>query len=656
MKFLLCFILMIFSFCGANRLVCHLFDETTKSLQKYCEEYKGEFPTNCTRGSNAVDSLSVDRVENLKIVGCSEFIVLDAVERYINIRTLDISYSHYRTLDWLDLSLKRLQKFNASHNEISSIWMLFENVPQITEIDLSHNRLTTINSSTFGRVEKLKMVHLSQNALKDIANDTFSNASHLQMIDLNDNHISCIPVFSKAKHLKTIHIKRNRITAFNYCLYTKMNAVSIFFTLKFVTSFYHDENCDGKFLEPLQVIWDNKYEGVLFTTDGNYEIHFNEDSFQNLNTFVAGRNSYANVMDLLHHFGVLITKIDLSGNLIGQPDATTFERFNDLSTLILRDTHLMEFDFSWLTNQNEHLKMLDVSNNNLKFIKSVWLLDDFRVLRELIVAGNQLANLPELIQHIRSPIEKLNLSGNFVGTLNTTTFQRFTTLKALNVSRTGISISQSNPFERLSELRILDISYNRLKNVNFAILSMTLGKLSKLYASHCEIENISQLVSYLRSSIKVLDLSGNSMGMLNVRAFEKLTNLAFLNLSNIHMFYFDFYALKHQILLQTLDISRNKLQEIDFDPLRGSLRYLHLDGNDLTKVDHLDRKHFPHLVSLTIDNNQLSCDYLKQLLNDWNGLEFIGNPLNQKNDIDCGSKTQAVSDFLNNVYDTIKFW
>lgn len=648
---------MILSICEANRLLCHFFDETTQTLQKYCEEYNGELPTNCTRGSNLVDKLSVDRVENLKIVGCSEFIVLDAVERYINIRTLDISYSQYRTLNWLDLSLKRLQKFNASHNEISSIWMLFENVPEIREIDFSYNRLTTINGSTFGRVEKLEMIYLSQNALKDIANDTFSNASHLQMIDLNDNHISRIPVFSNAKHLKTIHIKRNRITAFNYCLYTKMNAVSIYFTLKYVTSFYRDENCDGKFVEPLQVIWDNKYEGVLLTTDGNYEIHFNEDSFQNLYTFVAGHNAYANVMDLLHHFGTLITKIDLSGNMIGQqPDATTFERFNDLSTLILHDTHLMDFDFSWLTNQNYRLKMLDVSNNNLKFIKSVWLLDDFRVLRELIVAGNQLANLPELIQHIRSPIEKLNLSGNFVGQLNTTTFQRLTALKALNLSRTSLSISESDPFERLSELTILDISYNRLKNVNLAILSRTLGKLNKLYASHCEIENISQLVSYLRSSIKELDLSGNYMGMFNVRAFENLINLEFLNLSNIHMFYFDFYALKQQKLLQTLDVSWNKLQDVDLEPLRGNLKCLHLNGNDLRKVDHLNRIHFPHLITLTIHDNQLPCDYLKQLLNDWNGLEFIKNPLNQKNNIDCGSKTQAVSDFFNNVYDTIKFW
>lgn len=657
MRYLLFYIILCtVSICVGNRLRCQFFDNKTKILKQYCDEFN-DAPINCTRDNNFIESLSVNSVEHLKIGGCNAFIVLDAVERYSNIYSFDIASSHFQSLNWLDSSsfqLQQLQKFNASYNEIASIIMLLENTPEIREIDLSHNHLTTINSNTFGRMEKLAIIDLSHNHLQEIANDTFSNAYRLQTINLNNNHFSTIPIFYNVKQLKTIQMKWNRITSFNYCSYTKLNAVSIDFSFKYLTTFYQDKNCVGNLIEPLQMIWNNKYEGIRFTGDGNYEIHFNENSFQHLNTFVAGRNLYANVMNLLHHFGTLINQIDLTGNRIGQLHATTFERFNNLSVLILRETHLNEFDVNWIVNQQSCLQMLDISGNNLKFIKSVWLLDDFHTMRELNVAENRIANIAEFIQHLRSPIEQFQLSGNSVGKVDITTFQRITALSVLNLSETSLSMSNTNPFEHLTKLQILDISYNNLKNVNFSTISLTLSKLNQLYVRNCEIEHISELIFYLRSPIKVLDLSGNYMGMLNVRAFEQLIHLEYLNLSNIHMFHFDFYALRYQTHLQILDISDNKLQEIDLEPLHGQLMQLYLQENDLTKVEHLNGNHFLRLKLLQIDNNYLSCDFLKWLINHWNDLKFIGDPLHQK--IDCDSHTQTVSEFFHHFYDSIKFW
>lgn len=658
MKYPLIFISFTLSLCEANRLLCQLFNEQTKTLEQYCENFQGIIPANCTRASDLVDSLGVNQVEVLRVGGCNEFICLDAIERYNQIHTFDISLSHYTSLDWLDSSsfkLEKLKKFNASHNGISSIMMLLQNTPEATEIDLSHNKLTNINSSTFGRVDKLVKIHLSNNAIKTVEDGTFTNSSDLEFIDFNDNLLRSIPVLTNNKKLNTIHIIRNRISGFNYCIYAKMRSVSIYFSLKDVTSFYRDENCEGKQLEPLQVIRDNKHEGVLFT-NGNYEIHCNDESFQNLYTFIAGRKSYVNVMDLLHYFGRSMTTIDLAGNLIGKLSTATFARFNDLSILILCDTHLKDFDFNVLTNQYYGLKVLDISNNNLKYIKNTSLLQHFHGLQEFNVAENQLQNTPEIIQHLRSSIEQLNLSANFVGRLNATSFERLTALKALNLSKTSLFMPNSNPFAALRVLRVLDISQNSLRNVNFAVLSSTLSKLNKFYASECEIENVSELISCLGTSIEELDLSGNSfMRMMNVRAFETLINLEYLNLSNTNIFHFDFNALKHQPLIQKLDISNNQLQEVNFESLISHLSGLYLEGNDLTKVDYLNRIHFPQLNSLSISRNLLSCDQVKQITSDWRGSNIIGDPLAQKNG-DCGSRTQAVSDFFTDVYDKIKFW
>lgn len=148
-----------------NDLVCQLFDASTKSVAKYCKWFNGELPQNClTRVPFTLPSIEPHQVIHMKIGGCNSSHTLDALEMYRNIESLDMSFSGLETLNWLAVKCERLKTINASFNLISQVpWRLFiKNVPEIIELDLSHNKITILNETSASE-NKLQKIHFSHN-------------------------------------------------------------------------------------------------------------------------------------------------------------------------------------------------------------------------------------------------------------------------------------------------------------------------------------------------------------------------------------------------------------------------------------------------------------------------------------------------------------
>lgn len=559
-------------------------------------------------------------------------------------------------MNWLDGSsfkLKQLKKFNASHNEIKNVWGLLRNTYEVTEIDLSYNKLKAIDSSAFGIARKLLRLYLSHNELKYITYDAFKELTNLEYVDLSDNYFRDVPAFPYNTKLKAIHLERNQIVYFNCPTMSLVSRTLVHLSWQSMLSFYGRGSCEN---HQIQIVGDSPREKLVITLFGKYEMHCNQNSFQKLYSFIAGRNSFGNVTDLLPYFSELITNLDFSGNFVGQLNQTTFDRFDRLITLSLSDTMLVcDFDVAMIKNQNYRIKTLDISYNNLKHLTNVSLLARFFSLINLNVAGNQIENVPELIEHLRPTLKELNLNENFVGQLNMTTFERFIALQTLKLSNTNLSIPKMNPFETLQSLEYLDISHNNLHSMNFSIFS-TLCQLIKLNVAHCQIKNVSKVIQKLRPSIKSLDLSGNNVRVLSNQTFKMFTDLEFLNLSNTNIVEFNFHILTNLMNLQILDVSYNKLRYANLEALPNSLKYLHLEGNDLTRIDSFHRSHFPWLRSMDISMNQFSCLVLRQLISEWRDVQFITNPIKQKHGKFCPCSAHGVSDFLGSVYSKVKFW
>lgn len=651
---LLLLLLWIISLCTANDLLCQLFDENAKLLAIYCENYRGAVPMDCTDDIYTIES---SQVAELKTTGCDEDTVLSFIQQFRRIRSIDISHSEFRSLSWLDIKIDQVVKFNVSHNELTEFTAeLFKKLPDIVEIDLSFNHFQDLNVTSFRGATHLSKIQLSNNLLDNLAYKIFWDSYQLQTINLNNNYFTNIPIFPNNDQLKTIYLTENPIATFDCSHFTSMPFVSVFISWKYLISFFGHMDCQGK---RLRVIRDSPNEAILPAWSGKYELHCNTNGFSNLRYFMAGVDGFENVTDILPCLGASVTYLDLSGNYIGKLASDAFERFIDLSRLYLRDTQLTAFDFNMLQNQ-QYLIVLDLSYNDLQHIDNISRLQRIH-LDEFKVSKNALANTPEIIDYLQSSIERLDVSGNFLGELNEDTLQRFNALKTLKLSDTALFLSNDyNPFRLLADLTVLDISHNSLDTLNYTVLAITLNQLREFYAADCEITNALDVIAHLSSAIEVLDLSENSIidFRLNATHFEMLRNLRFLNLSSTNLMSIEYGTFHHQTMLETLDLSNNHIEHFDVWLLSDKLERLYLDRNELKEISNFEQIRFPRLKWLAVSENWLRMEFLQQLINQTSigGIEFIGNPYDQKQMRASSSTSQRIGDFLNTVYDKVKFW
>lgn len=640
--------------CPLNYLLCQSFHQSAKFFEKYCHKYNGILPCNNNIETPAIDSCQVDR---LKIGGCSGEVVWQTLYHFKNIRSLDVSNSAYQILDWLNASsfhLDYLQKFNASHNELTYLRRLLVNASALIEIDVSFNKLRYIDSNSFGQHDKLLRIIVAHNELTFISVDAFKGVPHLKFIDLSDNYLGEVPDMPYSYLIRTIHLERNRIF---YLTCPQTNSAMVHLTWTSVYSFYGRDGCDGLQME---IISDSAYEG-LSTAEANYQMHFNAHSFRKLYAFIAGRNAFSNVTHLLPFLTALITNLDLSGNYLGAVNKSTFERFDRLMIVSLSDTQLTQFDFQVLRNQNYRLKSLDLSNNGLKHIENVEQLAKFYSLNTLNIAGNKLNNTLELMQSLRSSIKTLDISDNHIrGRLNLTTFERMSSLETLKLRNTNLKVSNFSAIEILKHLREIDLSYNNFTHVNASDFSAfaNLSQLIKLNIAYCQLRNVSHVIHALKSKhLKELDISGNHIKTLpKLTTFDSFSHLEYLNLSHTNLLSLNFNLLTNLTHLQVLDITYNKLYDGRFEQLPSSLKHVYLEGNELTNIDNINSEQFPWLKSLSISKNQFSCLTLRNFMSTRKKLYLIGKTLDQKHGKYCSCSVHGILDYLDAVYETVRFW
>lgn len=610
--FAIILLLIACNWCDANSFLCQSFVEQTKSLEMYGERFKGLVPFQyCTE---ELDPIEASQVKQLKIGGCDCDIVTLAVDKLKSIRYFDISYSYgYESLDWLELKLDWLRAFNASHIDLMAIpSKLFSRTPRLVEIDLSHNKLQRIDANAFHAAPQLWSINLSYNRIWIVRFGAFDRLTDLEYLDLGSNLIKTLDFLSSVKKLKAIHVEENPIDEF-YCLHS----ASLFMSWRNLNSF---AGCNE-----FTAVQSNKYQAVLSTARGKHEIYCTHRSFDNLHNFVAGRNNFKNIDEMIECLGSHIVNMNLSGNLVGNWNAKTLQRFVRLQQLGLSETMIPFFDFNMISTQNA-MQTLDISWNLLENVTNISSLRNFVSLQTLNIAGNRVRNVPKLIEALPPSIEYLDLSGNVVGKLNASTFQHINRLKTLKLSNTMLSMVDRNPFEPLVNLIHFDISHNNLKHIHFAVLSKTLNKLIRLNVAYCGIDEPLSIVQHLSQKIQALDLSGNIIGTAaHDRPFQTLRNLQYLNISNTDFILSDYNPFESMRNLRFLDISANNLENVNFSLISVlkqlfALRITHCHIRNATELtQHLG----PTLIQLDLSGNSLDGTLNSRTFTSLNDLMYL---------------------------------
>ncbi|CAG9827813.1 unnamed protein product [Diabrotica balteata] len=217
------------------------------------------------------------------------------------------------------------------------------------------------------------------------------------------------------------------------------------------------------------------------------------------------------------------------------------------------------YSFSWV-------KTLVLSQNNLTSVPGI--VCDFSTVQNLDLSNNELANFDS---DCSRTLKLLNLSSNFISTLNDTSFSNSKDLYTLDISNNFLS---AVPSLNLPNLQYLNLSSNR-------IIALT-----------AEVFVSLKLLQYL-------DVSRNCLGRI---ATSELTNLMTLimagnvDLANTR----DIFFLGRKI--QTLDASRTGLQQVPAI-LIHSIRHLTLRVNFIRTINGGDLDSYPLLNSLDVSSN-----------------------------------------------------
>ncbi|XP_050530009.1 leucine-rich repeats and immunoglobulin-like domains protein 3 [Daktulosphaira vitifoliae] len=123
---------------------------------------------------------------------------------------------------WL-YGLNSLVYLNISHNKIDELKNGWEYCPTLEELDLSNNKLQSIEENSLENLGKLQKLYLDINRISFIEEGSFNNTPSLQMLNMDNNHLAWMVEdvrgpFNGLKYLKKLSLAANNI------LYIKKDA------------------------------------------------------------------------------------------------------------------------------------------------------------------------------------------------------------------------------------------------------------------------------------------------------------------------------------------------------------------------------------------------------------------------------------------------
>ncbi|XP_055298619.1 toll-like receptor 3 [Sitodiplosis mosellana] len=367
-------------------------------------------------------------------------------------------YPYYR-------HLVKVVKFTESRT-INIPYMIFHYFDGIREFDISFTDLESIRRGDFIKAENLMYLSASHNKMSELTSSLFLGAPNISVVDFSYNNIEKVSAsaFASAILMSRLHLSHNLLRTLD--------------KNTFATMIMLDElHLDFNQLEMIDVdLFAHNTLLARLSLNNNRLIRLECDSIKEL--------KYLN-------------KIDLSVNKLEEFNTTCISGI-DLD-LIIHDNQLQK-----LTLRN--VASLHASHNQ---IRHVYIENGISNLKSLKLASNNLTNITGIFEHLNS-LETLDLSYNYVGKLNISTFAKLTNLEHLNLGHTNLSNINFGTFFHQKELKSLDISYNNLNKMNFDVFLPYLKNLEQLVLDGNNLTEMEGLTNSMFPQLSVLSISNNN--------------------------------------------------------------------------------------------------------------------------------------------------
>uniref|UniRef100_A0A3Q0RBY5 Toll-like receptor 18 n=1 Tax=Amphilophus citrinellus TaxID=61819 RepID=A0A3Q0RBY5_AMPCI len=498
--------------------------------------------------------------------------------------------------------------------------------PTLEEIDLSYNKLQAVHADDFLHLPKLRILKLPYNNISHIDNDAFKNNTLLEHLDIFNNSLQEIPAtaLTPLLNLKNLYMSNNlykdATLADCFSKFSKLQVLSMggplvmglkkedFQPLKNIKLQGFAIKCSShlRYYEPrsLEVIQTSQMGfDMAIDQQPNALVHMLRDianktfsviQFRNLFefTYYTGQEDIFQGLKDIKAYQLIFHRGKFNENLLRMA-------LINLQVASIKRLRLQYIDFARSptfvdSGTNSSITDLKLDNLDLWYISNPdvlrfdWRFTWFKKIKQLSIQHVYFNSVPCDSWVEMQGVELLDVTNNRLQ--NEFIFNQRCDYKGTmpNLHTFNISINEVTSLKYLSsltrefqQLKVLDFSYNKLGSAENSRDCVWKQNITKFIAHHNQF--VSEALSCLPTTVHFLDLSYCDLDQLDMKYFEKATNL------------------------KTLLLSGNKIKFIPTKWESLSLQSLALDGNSFGLISKESFEDMPQLSQLRAGNNPYHC-------------------------------------------------
>lgn len=441
--------------------------------------------------------LGLHKISSVKIVNSTiDFISLKAFNGLTELYAVNLSGNKLRELHPETFANnKKLFLLTLSNNPLkfpakgSNDYFL--NASAVQELDVSNCNMQNITANTFKNMSGLMYLNVAGNHLNKIDPDAFRNLLDLEELDFSDNNIKSLPddIFSANTELATVHIQMN----------------------------------------PIDTVYGLQIPDLLTLNAGQTNIKFVGPSMFNGMKYIANLNLSGNGIEKIHnqafHKLIELNYLDLSYNNLNFISNVLIKENVELEIFKISNNpllkHLPEKGFECTADQF-NIYLFDASNCGLEEIYDSSL-NTFGALSQINLSGNSFKTIGPQVFASCPKLVEINLSYNFLTTLDNKMFAKNKELGKLNLQGNPLKYISAELFISTPALTWLDISHadltalwkeekNRPSNLlnNLGYVNISFNRINEVKKNDIETFN----------KLRTLDISNNPL--VCSREFEDL--------------------------------------------------------------------------------------------------------------------------------------
>ncbi|XP_059470097.1 toll-like receptor Tollo [Neocloeon triangulifer] len=405
------------------------------------------------------------------------------------------------------MGLVALEELNLADNKVSSLPPeLFSDARAVRHVRLENNSISVLAPGLFNGLEQLLVLNLGQNELASewVNGATFTGLVRLVVLDISHNKLTRLEssIFKDLYSLQILRLENNAIEAIpERCFAALANLHTL------VLSHNRLATIEATALAGLRVL-------SLLSLDSNALRSIHPNAFRNASSL---RDLHLNANRLMDSPRALadvrmLSTLDLGENLISSIDNASFGELRELYGLRLTENNLVNVSARALAKLPS-LKILNLSKNKISRVEH-GAFDSNTNLQAIRLDGNQLTDINRLFDKLPKLVW-LNISDNTLAKFDFELVPRGLQWLDLHANR----LTELSNHLDLGPLKIttLDASANRLSELAGSAIP---DSVELLFLSDNLISKVQAYTFFKKPNLTRVDLFGNKISSLTPNALR----------------------------------------------------------------------------------------------------------------------------------------